>query len=897
MKSISKIFLVKTWLTVILYLLVIGSAACNSSSDPGIDDTSDGDIDTDRDPDLELVEETDEDIDKKSDPDTDFEIPPKTDGDLDPDIETEIEADGDPEFEADGDPDPDDDSEIEVERDTEIDVESDFEQDIDFDFYNEDLGWPVTLRGELRTNSRNVNLKSYFELYRDNPPVNGSVATSVHSENPAPYRIPGGLAYRFVFHQETGTLFWLRGAVDLNNDGQFVDSDLEQEFGTVIDQPFNIPTGESKKDILIYLNYRDPTLGSISGKIITKAGYVNHPYQVLVFEQVIDLEDPPDLSPFSPAELEAPDQEAGTIAYHVPNLSDGTYYLYSNIRTCQNDNNSSKVWIALPGNPLVIELDGTKDLENLDLDYRAANIECNIISCLGDEGNEIGVGKACDYGGAECDEGLVCAKDLFVDAPGICTKEGCLGDFNCGSGALCGGDEVLSFCIPVRCLDPDNTFCPGDEGNEVGVGKTCTIDGGECPEPTVCGLDGEGLLLNICLIMDCQSGAVCGSDAICLPSETGSALCLPTRCLEQENFCPGDDLGNNFGVGKTCTPGGEECLYFTQCLSDWYPGQPSICTYIDCGDDWMCGEDAYCSNRGDYRACFPNTCQAPFPTELCIGGEGNEIGVGKTCSKSGGECPFPTVCPADLNDEVLNVCLKFDCDTDEDCGSEAICFDNSEFGMCFPERCAEIIDCIGDAGNELGVGIACTAGGGECSAGTACLADLHTGDFEVCTIPDCTSHEMCGSEAACLYDSVNARHLCIPYRCGAKYIAELGCEGDAGNDLGVGRSCTIGGGQCRPGSVCLKDLNLEEAPEMCVILHCTSNADCGGDATCVDMGVANMCAPNRCFLIELSRGAENAGPVSSDSQSLAPLKPRGVDFSLPIYPPNVSLDSLKNSSP
>ena len=882
-----------------MHSLVIFFAACSYTPDPGLQEIDDGDIEAEKDSDFEIEIETDIEIDaaETGDSDTDLDIIPKPDGDIEPEIETdgdtepdsfsEIEVDGEPETESDH-QDPDADPE------TETEAEWEYEKDVEFDFYNEDLGWEVTLRGELRTSSRNIDRRSYFELYRDLPPGDGSIPTSVHGEeNPAPYRIPGGLAYRFVFHQRTGAQFWLRGAVDLNGDGSFEENDLEQEFGYVIGQPFNIATGESKKDIRIYLNYRDPEMGSISGKIIAKTGYLYHKYKVLVYDQAIDIANPPDQSSFPAAKLDPPDLESGSIGYQVLNLASGTYYLYSYILSCKNDDNSDQVWIALPANPLIIYLDGIKDHENLDLDYRLMSIECGVLNCEGDEGNEVGVGKACTYGGGECPEGLICARDLYVDAPGICTIEDCLDGFDCGSNALCGGEEDYSFCVPIRCLDLDEIFCPGDEGNEVGVGKACSIGGGECPEPTICGLDGEGLLLATCVILDCQNSAECGSNALCVPIDNSSTVCVPIRCLEQEDFCPGDDLGNNYSVGLSCTPGGEECKFLSQCLSDWYPGEPSICTYIDCSEDWMCGDEAYCGNQGDYVACFPDRCEPPFPPELCPGGEGNELGVGLACTKGGGECPMPSICPADFNNEELNFCVIFGCDAEEDCGSEAVCDLAGEMGVCFPESCAEIFDCEGDAGNELGVGLTCSPDGDECPQGTACLSDLYPGEYDVCTIPDCTSHEICGSDAACVYDSENARHLCIPYRCAMKYIAELGCAGGAGNELGIGRSCTREGGQCEPGSICLLELAVENPPNWCTILRCNSDAECGSDATCVDMGVANICAPNYCFLIEISRGAQNAGPVCSASDRPRPIKALGKAISPPVFPPKAKLDLFK----
>lgn len=507
------------WLVITLSLLSICCAACSYGTDSGLLDQVDGDIDRDDESAIESDDEreADQDDERKGDLDQEFEIIPKPDGDPEPDIDPVIDGD----------------SEIEGGEDRELDRDSENETDGDLDFRKEDEGWPVTLRGELRTGSENIERLSYFELYRGSATSMGHIPSSVHDVNPAPYRIPGGLAYPFVFHQHRGALFWIRGAVDLNGDGVFIGDDLQTEFGYTVGQPFDIPTGGAKKDIRIYLDYHDPTMGSVSGKIITKPGYLYHPYQIMIFDKAIALSAPFPPS-FTPVEMEPPELESGTIAYHFPNLPEGNYHIYSNIRSCWDGETSKLLWIAHIGNPIHIELADIKDLTNINLDYRELNLRC--------------------------DEGA----------------------------------------------------CQGDEGNELAVGKICTSGGGECPQPTVCGLDLEGFWPGICLIMNCQSHADCGSKARCQPTSADSKVCLPNGCYEVDP-CIGEDWGNSIGVGEACTPGGEECDYFSICLSDFYPGEPSFCTYFNCNNNSMCGNGAYCFNHPEYSACYPNRCDPPLP--------------------------------------------------------------------------------------------------------------------------------------------------------------------------------------------------------------------------------------------------------------------------------------------
>ena len=90
-----------------------------------------------------------------------------------------------------------------------------------------------------------------------------------------------------------------------------------------------------------------------------------------------------------------------------------------------------------------------------------------------------------------------------------------------------------------------------------------------------------------------------------------------------------------------------------------------------------------------------------------------------------------------------------------------------------------------------------------------------------------------------------------------------GCvnPGDEGNDLGIGRYCTAGGGECEPTSpfvqaLCLADL-AELAPDLqqeltyCSVM-CEDDDDCGVEAdgtttaSCVQAGVFSICVPYVC---------------------------------------------------
>lgn len=810
------------WWVVILYSLVIFSAACSSASDPGLLDPGDGDLDTDRDRDREIVTEaeydpdTDPEIGEEGDPDPEFDIEKKPDGD----VEESGDPDRDPEIEADGDFEPDSDPEIEADGDLESDLDHDLEPERD----------------------------------------------------PDPDMEP-----------------------DLDPDP---DPDPDQE------------------------------LGSISGKIVTREDYIGHRYSVVVYTQAVDTAVIPYEEPFAVARLATPNEIVYSIDYVIHNLPGGDYYLYSGVDSCLNDEGDEfHLWSAYPSNPLNINLSGQKDLTDRNVDFSGTAILCpRFGECQGDEGNEVGVGKVCTKGGGECAEGLTCFKDINIDAPGFCTIITCTGHAICGSGSMCAPIVEGEYCLPISCLETLDSFCKADEGNDVGVGKACSLGGGECPQGTICGLESDMLLPPFCTILDCTSTAMCGTDAecqpvaeegrlICVPSRClddspeGSCLgdegndigigracsqgigecpegtvcgldfdedwhaictiidctsnascgsdaacqpivgqqylaCLPRRCIEEEEVCIGDELGNNYGVGAACTTGGEECRFVSQCLSDYYPGAPSICTYIDCAENWMCGEDAFCIQGEAYTACLPERCvEKRLPD--CQPDEGNETGVGSPCSLGGGECPFPTLCLVDILEDAPPICSILDCTSDEQCGTGATCFSEDDFGVCTPDRCLDEITCSGITENAIGIGRACTAGGGECPAGAACMADRYPGAWDICVKVGCASHSDCGSEAVCMLEIHHMEHLCVPIIClGSDALGPL-CIGDIGNELGIGKSCTAGGGECLPDNVCLRDLN-DKSPEICSFMECSADEICGTAAVCVPGEAGAYCLPERC---------------------------------------------------
>ena len=83
----------------------------------------------------------------------------------------------------------------------------------------------------------------------------------------------------------------------------------------------------------------------------------------------------------------------------------------------------------------------------------------------------------------------------------------------------------------------------------------------------------------------------------------------------------------------------------------------------------------------------------PVPAESCgqPGDEGNSIGVGRFCTRSGGECAVNSgarLCVADLApDQMQWFCSRL-CTTDADCGESAVCVGDSRGSGCTPAECA-----------------------------------------------------------------------------------------------------------------------------------------------------------------------------------------------------------------
>ncbi|MGB0590283.1 MAG: hypothetical protein ACPGU1_11435 [Myxococcota bacterium] len=97
---------------------------------------------------------------------------------------------------------------------------------------------------------------------------------------------------------------------------------------------------------------------------------------------------------------------------------------------------------------------------------------------------------------------------------------------------ICDTDDEVPVVQGGGEASPDEGCVgPGAEGNALGVGRYCTVGGGECddtPEPTLCLAEFDSDA-PYCSVILCQDDSVCGDGATCVFEGAGSA-CVPDAC-------------------------------------------------------------------------------------------------------------------------------------------------------------------------------------------------------------------------------------------------------------------------------------------------------------------------------------------------------------------------------
>ncbi len=78
-----------------------------------------------------------------------------------------------------------------------------------------------------------------------------------------------------------------------------------------------------------------------------------------------------------------------------------------------------------------------------------------------------------------------------------------------------------------------------------------------------------------------------------------------------------------------------------------------------------------------------------------------------------------------------------------------------------------------------------------------------------------------------------------------------GCGDDPPNDIGLGATCTQGGGECEGDLLCTEDLEQTAGLDMCIGIGCSSASDCGEGGVCCNIAAAgdvSLCLPPSCVL-------------------------------------------------
>ena len=265
----------------------------------------------------------------------------------------------------------------------------------------------------------------------------------------------------------------------------------------------------------------------------------------------------------------------------------------------------------------------------------------NINACPPTGANSAGVGGPCTKGGNQCSATAApfCTVDYAAVPAAFCTKT-CTSDADCGDGASCAGETGMSLraCVPTACLatvgdsntntntDSNTTntagVCPPAAANDDGVGKACTRSGNQCTGSAApyCSVDYINTPYAFCT-KTCSADADCGSSASCQadPGGSGAHACIPSSCLTAVASNPNATAqtcgGNSRGVGKTCTPNGNQCnsVQASLCTADVDPSLPGVCTKF-CTSSASCGAQASCVSSSDLAGlavCVPTGCIDP----------------------------------------------------------------------------------------------------------------------------------------------------------------------------------------------------------------------------------------------------------------------------------------------
>jgi len=436
----------------------------------------------------------------------------------------------------------------------------------------------------------------------------------------------------------------------------------------------------------------------------------------------------------------------------------------------------------------------------------AAGAVLLMAACGGDSGDSSSA-PSCP-GGCSTPPGALCSGDdrVTFSLVGECQEAGCYYtpsaetcEHGCTDGQ-CDGPPAVDPCEGVVCDDPPDAGCDGDDVVTYAAEGACDADTeGEC-EYT-------------------ESRADCSDDGMICEMQGGSPTCVEPPAACDDEIANGDE--SDVDCGGSCPP---------------------------------CAAGAACGTTGDCAAeleCHDERCLAP----TCRDGRVNGAETGMDCGGPDCDpCSADEVCRRALDCESQNcddgICLAASCadtilnglETDVDCGGSAcdLCPLNS--GCLLPD------DCETNACDNRG----------RCAEPT-CTDRTHNGDEtdRDCGGPTCPAR--CSAFAACLVASDCAANACVDGFCprhscfdGEENGDETGvdCGGDCEATCPDGAGCDSGD-DCDSG-VCSTTCQSPSCSDS-VFNGDETDEDCGG--SCAPCTAGQLClVPADCDVLDCPEG-------------------------------------------
>jgi hypothetical protein len=422
---------------------------------------------------------------------------------------------------------------------------------------------------------------------------------------------------------------------------------------------------------------------------------------------------------------------------------------------------------------------------------------------------QVGAGETCD--GADCPTSCpaaACVTSTLVGGAATC-------DARCETAPIT-ACQSADGCCPAGCtVDQDSDCTPAPMcGNGVkDAGETC--DGADCPTALSCG-DNDACTADSLVGNPAMCDAACLNEPIVICAD-GDGCCQPS-CMGMDSDCAAVPTGD---TGSVCVDDADcGASQDALCITD--PGfVGGYCTTLFCQSDADCGGDALCLavDQQGTTACFDGCiadadCRTGYICEdiggvgICFPPEsGPSLTVGDSCVDDTDCGPTQDdFCITDP-DFVDGYCVSLNCQSDADCGGDALCLTVDQQGTtaCFD-------GCAADA---------------DCRTSYTCQ-DVSGGQgFNICLPPPAplvaNTNEPCIDDTDCSAGTANGTAFCLTQDASNWPGGSCSSDCQADSDCGVSGICQ----------------------DNACVLGCAADADCRAGYTCQDFFGAgvSVCAP------------------------------------------------------